>query len=381
MVMIKVVEGELVEKLNEGQLDDLINKIDIGYILVLAKKDGKLWEGYIFVENGKVIGVYYTDNDMVEEYGNLEGIVELLNEEDKSIEIYKYNRDKINLMKWLYPEIFTVKIQEETETEKEEKPDSKENYLNIKLDIPLDKLIATNVRDFEKYLEDGKYIVINVYKKSSNGYENGYIIFKGREPIGAAYECNLGVLLGETALKKLEQLLSDEDSIIDVYEYNERKANIILELYPEMRLVSEDEKEKEENKELQEEQMPINEVSREELLKKLGIKEPDEDWVETILEEVFSPSEEELEELKEKLCKEIVERIKMMDGIEDVKPELKIKWENGRYYLFGDIHVKRKRILGIIKKDVDPSVVKFEIDKIIRKHLSKYTSRISINVD
>jgi len=299
-----------------------------------------------------------------------------LNEDDKSIEIYKYNKDKINLMKWLYPEIFTVKIQEETEKETEEE----ENYLNIKLDIPLDKLVATNVQDFEKYLEDGKYIVINVYKKSPDGYENGYIIFKGKEPIGAAYECNLGVLLGETALKKLEKLISDEDSVIDVYEYNERKANIILELYPEMRLIKEEEV-KEENKDLQEEQMPINEVSREELLKKLGIKEPDEDWVETILEEVFSPSEEELEELKEKLCKEIVERIKMMDGIEDVKPELKIKWENGRYYLFGDIHVKRKRILGIIKKDVDPSVVKFEIDKIIRKHLSKYTSRISINVD
>jgi hypothetical protein len=123
------------------------------------------------------------------------------------------------------------------------------------------------------------------------------------------------------------------------------------------------------------------ELSREELLKKLGIKEPDDTWIETILEDMFRPSEEELNELKEKLENEIVNRIKMMEGVDDVKTNLKVKWENGRYYLFGDVNVKRKRILGIIKKDIDPSIVKFEIDKIIRKLLSRYTSGISINVE
>jgi hypothetical protein len=37
--------------------------------------------------------------------------------------------------------------------------------------------------------------------------------------------------------------------------------------------------------------------------------------------------------------------------------------------------------LGIIKKDIDPSIVKFEIDKVIKKNISMYTSRISINIE
>lgn len=122
-------------------------------------------------------------------------------------------------------------------------------------------------------------------------------------------------------------------------------------------------------------------VSREELLKKLGIKEPDENWIETILEDVFRPSDEELEELKEKIESEIVNKVKRMEGVSDVLVNLKIKWENGRYYIFGDVNVKRKRILGIIKKDIDPSIVKFEIDNTIKKYVSKYTSRININIE
>jgi len=71
----------------------------------------------------------------------------------------------------------------------------------------------------------------------------------------------------------------------------------------------------------------------------------------------------------------------MLDGVSDVSVDLKIKWENGRYYIFGDVNVKRKKILGIIKKDIDPSLVKFEIDKIIKEHMSKYTSRINIHIE
>lgn len=113
----------------------------------------------------------------------------------------------------------------------------------------------------------------------------------------------------------------------------------------------------------------------------MGIKEPDENWIETILEDVFRPSDEELEELKEKIESEIVNKVKRMEGVSDVLVNLKIKWENGRYYIFGDVNVKRKRILGIIKKDIDPSIVKFEIDNTIKKYVSKYTSRININIE
>ncbi|ADC68809.1 Protein of unknown function DUF2226 [Methanocaldococcus sp. FS406-22] len=387
--MIKVVDGELIRTLTDGNLDDLVTEVNVGYILILVKEGNKLHEGYIFVEDGEIVGSYYTDNESTEIFGNKEKILELLNYENKVIELYRYNKDKINLMKWLYPEIFVVKkTKEEKETKKEEREDKEEKYLNIKLDIPLDVPLESNTKDFQRYLEDNKYIVVNVYKKTSGKFENGYIIYKGKTPIAAAYECDFGVLLGKDAYEKVEQLLKDENAIIDVYEYNERKTNVLLEIYPQMKIVDEEQStEKEEiQKDIEEfvkeeELEEAKELSREELLKKLGIKEPDDTWIETILEDMFRPSEEELNELKEKLENEIVNRIKMMEGVDDVKTNLKVKWENGRYYLFGDVNVKRKRILGIIKKDIDPSIVKFEIDKIIRKFLSRYTSRISINVE
>ncbi|WP_064496412.1 DUF2226 domain-containing protein [Methanocaldococcus jannaschii] len=391
--MIKVVDGEYVKTLYEGNLEEIINEIDTGYILILVKEGNKLHEGYIFVEDGKIVGCYYTDSESTEVFGNKEKVIELLNYENKVIDIYKYNKDKINLMKWLYPEIFackdTNKVSEKNE-DMSEKRDIVEKYLNIKLDIPLDNLIEANTKDFEKYLEDNKYIIINAYRKKDGKFENGYIIYKGQTPIAAAYECDLGVLLGKDAYEKLEEMLKDENTVIDVYEYNEKKTHVILELYPQMKILDENENKSSEKADSLESEGSIttaeeieeeSTVSREELLKKLGIKEPDENWIETILEDVFRPSDEELEELKEKIESEIVNKVKRMEGVSDVLVNLKIKWENGRYYIFGDVNVKRKRILGIIKKDIDPSIVKFEIDNTIKKYVSKYTSRININIE
>ncbi len=396
--MIKVVEGELVKTLTDGKLEDIVTEVGTGYILILLKDNNKLHEGYIFVENGEIVGYFYTDNESVEICGNAEKVLELLNHENKIIEIYRYDKDKLNLMKWLYPEIFIIKKTEKRESKEEKKTEEsgEEKYLNIKLNIPLDNPIAMNVKDFETYLNDNKYIVIDAYRKISGMFENGYIIYKGKTPIAAAYECNYGVLLGKDAYKKIEQMLNDENTVIDVYEYNEKKLNVLLDLYPEMKI--EDEK-KEIKKEIDRkmEQIGVSisetddvlgkvgeeetELSREELLKKLGIKEPDEEWVEAILEDFVRPSDEELQELKKKIEREIIENVKNIDGVDDVKPDINVKWENGRYFIFGDVNVKRKRILGIIKKDVEPSIVKFEIDKVIKKNISNYTSRISINIE
>ena len=125
----------------------------------------------------------------------------------------------------------------------------------------------------------------------------------------------------------------------------------------------------------------LDELSRDELLKKLGIKDPNDAWVETILEDVFRPSEEELEELKQKIEKEIVDKIKEIKGVGRVDTDINVKWENGRYYIFGDVNIKRKKILGLIRKEVEPSLIKIEIDKIIKKYIPKSTSRISVNIE
>ncbi len=284
--------------------------------------------------------------------------------------------------------IFYYTGEEEKESKKEEKEEIKENYLQIKLTIPLDKIISANVKDFESYLEDGKYKLINVYRKVNGFYEIGYIIYYGHTPIAAAYECKYGVLLGKDACEKIEELLKDENSVIDVYEFDEKKLTVLLDEFPEMKIEKEQKEDVIDVKLYEKEEAPILtsyeedvELSREELLKKLGISEPDEGWIESILEDLLRPSDEELKELKNRIEREIYEKIKNIDGVDDVYLDINVKWENNRYYIYGDITVKRKKILGIIKKDVDPSIIKFEIDNIIKKHLSKYTSRLSLHIE
>ena len=404
--MIKVVEGELIRTLDDGDLENLASEVKTGYVLILVKENGKLHEGYVFVDDGRIIGSYYTDNKSTEVCGDIKPVLELLKYEDKIIELYGYTKDKMNLMKWLYPEVFEKKSGQEKKEEnvkKEEKKEiGKEKYMNIKLSIPLDNLLEINAKDFEKYLSDNKYIVINAYRKTDGVIENGYVIYKGKTPIAMAYERDAGVLLGENAVGKIEELLKDENTVIDVYEYDEKTTEVVLEVYPQMKLAEdkkEDEKDKEKELELDEkldeddepikeslavrevENIEETELSRDELLKKLGIKEPDEEWVDTILDDVFRPPEEELEELKKKIEEDIVNKIKKIKGVGDVNTDINVKWENGRYYIFGDINIKRRRIFGIIRTDVEPSLIKVEVDAVIKKYIPKSTSRISINVE
>ncbi|WP_456417422.1 DUF2226 domain-containing protein [Methanocaldococcus sp.] len=387
--MIKIVEGEFIKTLTDGNLENLVKELDRGYILIMVKENNKLHEGYIFVEDGEIVGYYYTDNHLEESIGKPDKVLELLNKENKIIELYRYDKEKLELMKWLYPEIFVKKHKvSKKESKKEEKEEIKENYLQIKLTIPLDKIISANVKDFESYLEDGKYKLINVYRKVNGFYEIGYIIYYGHTPIAAAYECKYGVLLGKDACEKIEELLKDENSVIDVYEFDEKKLTVLLDEFPEMKIEKEQKEDVIDVKLYEKEEAPILtsyeedvELSREELLKKLGISEPDEGWIESILEDLLRPSDEELKELKNRIEREIYEKIKNIDGVDDVYLDINVKWENNRYYIYGDITVKRKKILGIIKKDVDPSIIKFEIDNIIKKHLSKYTSRLSLHIE
>ncbi|CAB3289605.1 conserved protein of unknown function [Methanocaldococcus lauensis] len=383
--MIKIVEGEYIKTLTDGNLEDLVKELDRGYILVMLKENNKLHEGYIFVEDGEIIGYYYTDNLMEEVFGT-EGkvkVLELLNKENKVIEIYKYNKDKLNLMKWLCPEIF---VKKDDKNKKEKSDHKEEKYIQTKITIPLGNFIAANVRDFEKYLEENKYILIYVYRKVNNNFETGYVIYYGNKPLAAAYESKNGVLFGKEACYKIGSLLNDENSVIEVYEYDEKKVNVLLEEYPNMKIDNELKEDVIEEKTDNVESISLSyeenvDISREELLKKLGISEPDDSWIEAVIEDLIKPNNEELQELKEIIEKEMIEKIKNIDGVEDIKPEINLKWENGRYLIYGDINVKRKKILGIIKKNVDPSLIKFEIDNVIKKHLAKYTSRISINIE
>ena len=86
--MIKVVEGELIRTLDDGDLENLASEVKTGYVLILVKENGKLHEGYVFVDDGRIIGSYYTDNKSTEVCGDIKPVLELLKYEDKIIELY-----------------------------------------------------------------------------------------------------------------------------------------------------------------------------------------------------------------------------------------------------------------------------------------------------
>ncbi len=384
--MIKIIEGSYVGTRSEFDLDDILSKVDRGYVLIYAKdKDGTFHEGYLFFENGKLIGAYYTDNKGTEKFGDRSFITELLTKNNKVIEIYRYDKDKLNLMRWLYPEIFKLKLIKDKFEGK---------YSNETLTLPTDTPIAKNVDNIESYLQENKYILVNIYSKDNT--ENAYIVYYGETPIAAYYECEKGSLFGNDAYEKIKELLETdrENYIVDIYSFDKIKLNVILETYPKLKLeknesedniiseevISEDIGEKKVEEETKEEE----ELSREELLKRLGIKEPDEEWVEEVINELFSPDEEDLKEICENIKRDIINKLKEIDGIKDVNVDIKVDWKNGRYFISGEVDIKRKRILGIFKKDINLSMVKLTVDKIIRNNIpknEKFTSSISIKID
>ncbi|WP_423793336.1 DUF2226 domain-containing protein [Methanocaldococcus indicus] len=384
--MIKIIEGDYVKTMSELNLDDVLSKVDTGYIIIYAKEGDRFHEGYLFFENGKLVGAYYTDNREVEVFGDRSKVLEILNKENKIIEVYRYTKDKINLLKWLYPEIFKLKL---------EKDKFEGKYSKDRLSIPLDNLIAKNINDITPFLENNKIILVNIYDKV--GTENAYIVYKGKNPILAYYECDKGSLFGNDAYEKIKEILeTDKDNyIIDIYDFDEIKLNILLETYPKLK-IEEVEEEKIEEIEAKSDDMGAKEIeeinkieeeeelSREELLKRLGITEPDEEWVEEVIEEFMRPDDEFLEELKKEIEEKIKNEILKIDGVKDVNININVKWENGRYYISGEIKIIRKSIFGLFKKEIDPGVIKIIVDKIIKNTIpkyEKYTTHISINIE
>jgi nitrogen regulatory protein PII len=97
-------------------------------------------------------------------------------------------------------------------------------------------------------------------------------------------------------------------------------------------------------------------LSRDELLKQLGIKEPDEDFIENLIKETFDYSEDTLlteDEIKDielsienELDKNVLSILKDQDLIEDYALKIKIGRHNNRYVCKCDINNNTEKIFG-----------------------------------
>lgn len=406
--MIKTVNN-----ISDINLKNVLKKLNDGCIYFIFKDKEEINDIiHIFtVKDGEIVSNIYANGELWNVYGDTEVAYKVLHDINKKVLIYIIEDEKI--IGQLFISRATVKIEGDSKEIGRILDKNRDILLwccsDIYLNTPHIKYIRSvdknKVRDFESYLEDDKYYLVFINISVLRVRRTGYLIYKGKEPVMAAYEDNYGILCGDMAYRKIKKLLDRYISTVDIYEYTEDYVKSLLDSYPSMRIYGKkpiyDGGSESISTEVDEgdifdfggdidmgdialEEMLSSEditLSREELLKKLGLKEPDEEWVENILREYYAPSFEELFDLKKKIEGEIVKICSDIKGIKKVDASLKISWEDGVYHIEGDITIEVKKLFIINLEKVDVEFIKREVDNIIKKYIpTEYSSKISVNI-
>ena len=391
---INIVEGNFVKMSSDyDEIKDIAKNLT-GYLRISVKKNGGFEEGYIFLENGKRVGYYY-NYGMEERSGkNAEEIVNAMKDSDYVVDIYEYDDSKLKLMKDLFKEIFI------TDSPKPKKitpaptykpsNNNKGSYQKIVLNIPEGKPLKFGVNgDYKDYLK-GK-VLLDAFKKEDGNYKRCYVVYDNETPILAAYEDDKGVLFGKEAYSIIEDLLNDSDTVVDVYKYDESKINILKEYYPEMNLIEKSSATSESDEEVDLEefvesllnkQKKVEEeenLSKEELLKKLGIKAPDDDLIDNFVSSVITPDADELKNLEDEFREKIT---KFLEGERDIRNfllDLSVEYNDG-YVCKCHVDLFPKKKLGIIKKEINTEYIFDKINRIIKDNILDVKPELTVNV-
>ncbi|HID47995.1 MAG TPA: DUF2226 domain-containing protein [Methanococcaceae archaeon] len=394
IMVVQVIEGKLVRIVEDGDVDEILKELKnfTGYVKLSIKRDGDFEEGYIFLKNGVVIGYYYNYKD-IEAFGErAKEYIEKMKKDKPLIEVYEYTLEKLNTMMEIYREIFIREDKEKTGEVEGEEDEENLHYYDIVLMIPEGKPLRMNVgKDYREYLEG--CTLVEIYKKDEEGYKKGYVVYKDKTPILAAYECNGKVLFGKEACKMIKKLLESPDIVVDIFEYNRDKVRILLEYYPQMALVdniksmgqeegAETTEEETEGETAEEEEIILD---KEELLKKLNVTLPDEESIENIIKSIFEPSYEELEGIRKDLEEKIVSYLKNCKEIEDFKVDLEVYYREG-YYCNCKIKIKPASLFKLILyrgrlfKSIDGEKIKKDIEDIISQYVIDIHPNIEVEI-
>lgn len=378
---LQFLEGKLIKTVEKGDVNKIIGKLQNfnGYIRLMIKRDEHFEEGYLFFKNGSIIGYYYTYNE-IEAFGSKAiGYIESMKNNKPDVELYEYSEKELNIMMDVFKEIFLDKDENTNNFNKNKIKNTEESnsnieypkklkYYNIKLILPEGKPLKMGVeKNYNEHLEG--YRLLEIFKKENNEFKRGYIIYHNKRPILSAYEYKGKVLFGKDACLAIKKLLEHSaDVIIDIYEYSSEKVKILLESYPQMILEDEEnnssyemaETEKRESTKdegiyintLEQERkestnnMEYTHLNKEELLKKYNIRIPDEEAIENIIKTMFTPSHEELENIKNDLIAKISNFLKTHKSIKSFSINLDVYYKDGEYYCKCDIKLEIKKIFG-----------------------------------
>jgi len=408
---------KIVSNIADINLKDVLKELDKGCIYFVFMNKNDVDEVHIFtVKDGEIVSNIYTDGELWNIYGDTEIAYEILQDINKKVLLYILEDERI--MGQLFISRSSIRIKGDTK-EIDKFLNKNRNiligccndiYLNTSHIKYIQSVDKNKVRNFESYLKEDKYYLVHINLSVLNIYRNGYLVYKGREPLMAAYEDNYGILYGSIAYRKIKKLLEKYISTVHIYEYREDYVKSLLNSYPGMRILHEEKTIDRNNddtaaeEDMEESIFDINDIdiddiesatveeilseedltySREELLKKLGLKDPDEEWVESILKEYYAPSFDELFSLKRRIEEEIVKICSNMKRVKKVNVSLEISWEDGIYWIRGYVTVETKKLSGLnlMNININPESIKRNIDNIIKKYIpTEYSLNISISI-
>jgi len=396
---VYIIEGKLIKIVEDKNVDEILKELKdfTGYIKLSIKRDKGFEEGYIFLKNGVVVGYYYNYND-IEAFGDKAiEYIEGMKNNKPIIEVYEYPIEKLNTMMDVYKEMFLSKDVKKS-SEKEVEPEKKFHYYDIVLMIPEGKPLKMNVgKEYTDYLKG--YTLVEIFKKDEDGYKKGYIVYKDKTPILAAYEYNNKVLFGKEACFMIKKLLSYPDIVVDIFEYSEDKVEILIEYYPQMALVDieslkEDEEISEDNdiedtkEEISEEIEEIEEeipLDKEKLLEKLNITLPDEESIENLIKNVFEPSYEELEGIKKDLEEKIRSYLESCKYVKSFEIDMEVYYNEG-YHCVCNIKIIPTSLLGFIFyrgrlfRNIKVEKIKKDIEDILSQYVIEINPKINIEI-
>ncbi len=399
---VNIIDGKLIKISNRYDEIKEYSKNLTGYIRVSVKSSDGFEDGYIFLRNGKEIGYYY-EYGSIKKFGkDAKELIDKMKDKSYYAEIYEYDDEKMDLMMDLYKEMF-IKLpkpsKKTTYLEDDLSKNEAEERLKISLSLPEGKPIKLGANEeYKEYLEG--YRLVEVFKKEGSSFKRAYIIYKDGKPILASYEDENGVLLGKKACPYIKVLLSNYD-VIDVYEYTPIKVEVVVEYYPEMNLIEKnDEDKKTINDEEDEEDLEAfvenlknkreeiyggeNEetenLSKEELLQKLGIKLPDEDTIEEFVNNLIAPTSDELKALEEEFREKIEEILKKEPSIEKYSLDVSVDFDEGYICKCVLILTPRKKF-GILKENINTEYIYDKIRMIIKNNLIDIEPEILITVN
>jgi len=396
-----ILEGKFLKMgSNYKELFDELPDNFLGHIRLSLKSNGHFKESHLFLKDKQIIGGY---SEYEGEFFGNDAILNAMKMADLGaiVDVFTYTDSMLSMMQSSDKRLFSDEKPVKKSTVEKKKVMASSN---ARISVPEGNPIKLGVSgNFEKYL--GNYSLLEFFKKSNGNYLRGYITYNGISPVAAVYQAENRLTFGNSAFEIFKSFVEEDDSVaIDIYEYNKSKMEYFIEEYPDSVLsiktlepVKIEKKEPEIPKYIPkaeeiakvedyfddyEEEDVVEKVedniSRDELMKQLGLRTPDNDMIENLLEDVFEPSKTEIGAIENELLEKINDYLNENTNVVSFETELSLEYtDEGEFIAECFITTTSDGEYGV-KSAVDPKIIKKDIANIFDSYVIDIIPEITV---